>query len=45
MKRTFFRNIIIIIALAFIALGINNGEEELVMRKAIMICLECVGIG
>ena len=31
------------IVLMFI--GIRNGELEAILRKAIFICLECIGIG
>ena len=37
--------LILIIAIAMIAAGINaNGFRE-VMNKAVMICMECIGIG
>lgn len=36
---------LIVIAAAFIAYGINDGEMSVVFRKAIALCRECVGIG
>ena len=35
----------LITALAFIGLGIYRGEEAVVFKKAIKICLECIGLG
>ncbi|MDR0730161.1 MAG: hypothetical protein LBF63_00720 [Treponema sp.] len=32
-------------ALAFLIAGIALGDMELVFRKAIFVCLECIGIG
>jgi hypothetical protein len=32
-------------ALALVIAGIALGDMELVFRKAIFICLECIGIG
>ena len=31
-------------AIAFIALGAARGEVAIVVRKAILICLECIGV-
>ena len=42
------QNIISIIIAGGIALmifGILQGELQAIMRKAVMICLECIGIG
>ena len=32
-------------ALAFIMIGISRGDQNTVLRKAIRICLECIGVG
>lgn len=29
----------------FLAMGYQNGQLEEMYRKAVMICLECIGIG
>lgn len=43
------RNIIAVSILlagaAFILIGVYRGEVETVLRKAVNICLECIGIG
>lgn len=33
------------IGILFLVLGFYGGELEEIYRKAIMICLECIGIG
>lgn len=30
---------------ALIAVGILSGELPIILRKSVMICLECIGIG
>lgn len=37
--------IIIVIGVLFIAYGIKDGEAGAVLRKAVAICMECIGIG
>ena len=39
------RIIFCVAAVAFIIHGINRGEVAVVLRKAINICLECIGLG
>ncbi len=36
---------LIIVAIAFIAVGIWRDEAETVFRKAVNICMECIGLG
>lgn len=41
----YIRMICLVIAIAFIVIGIANGEINTVATKATNICLECIGIG
>lgn len=34
-----------VLALAMMLYGVSRGEMDIVLKKAINICLECVGIG
>ncbi len=36
---------LLLLSLILIIFGITNGEVQLVLKKAIHICLECVGLG
>ncbi len=36
---------LLFVALIFLAIGIWQQEYLLVLRKAVVICLECIGIG
>ena len=33
------------IALLFLAVGVWRGEEQVVLRKAVNVCMECIGLG
>ena len=39
------RIIVCSVAVTFIIHGINRGEVAVVVKKAISICLECIGLG
>lgn len=44
-KRNIIAVAILLLGTAFLAFGIYRGEMETVLRKAVNICLECIGIG
>jgi hypothetical protein len=37
--------ITLMLGIIFLIVGINEGQLEDIYRKAVMICLECIGIG
>ena len=45
MKQTSLRICILVISVLFIGIGIVKQEHLEVMQKAVMVCLECIGIG
>ncbi len=45
LKRNIAAMIILVAAVAFIAVGAGRGEVETVFRKAVNICMECIGFG
>ncbi len=36
---------LLLLGLSFLALGVGRGEVDTVFRKAINICMECIGLG
>lgn len=45
MKKTRLRICILIISVLFIGIGIAKKEHLEVLQKAVVVCLECIGIG
>lgn len=39
------RAAVIAVALAFLVLGVLREEHLIVLKKAVNICLECIGVG
>ncbi|MFI3254910.1 MAG: CD1871A family CXXC motif-containing protein [Eubacteriales bacterium] len=44
-KKSVFRISLFVLGLGCLAVGVAQEQHLLVMRKAIYICLECIGIG
>ena len=39
------RILVCIAAVCFLAYGVHRGEVAVVLKKAVNICLECIGLG
>lgn len=37
--------VVLTVGLVFLAIGVWRGEVETVFRKAVQICMECIGLG
>ena len=44
-KRSIYSLILLAVGIAFIVIGAIRGEADAVLQKAIMICMECIGLG
>ena len=44
-KQAFLTAGLIVLALAFVVIGSLRGEDTVVWRKAVNICMECIGLG
>lgn len=42
---TLLRVGLLCIAALFIVLGLSRGEAAIVLKKAVKLCLECIGLG
>lgn len=45
MRKAIFQVILLVVGAAMIGFGALRGEVDIVLSKAIRLCLECVGIG
>ncbi len=44
-KRNRWAVVLLVLAVVFLAVGVGRGEAETVYRKAVQICMECIGLG
>ena len=44
-KKAVFQAILLIVGVAMVGFGAFRGEVDIVLGKAVRLCLECVGIG
>lgn len=45
MKRFGIAMGVLCVGAAFVVIGVTRGEAATVLQKAVMICMECIGIG
>ncbi|WP_430080815.1 CD1871A family CXXC motif-containing protein [Paraclostridium bifermentans] len=45
MREKLTRYIVLAMSICFIVVGSSRGEVKVVLKKAVNICLECIGIG
>ena len=36
---------LLVLGVAFVVIGVLRGEAEVVFRRAINVCMECIGLG
>ena len=39
------RCLLLLLAIASMAYGLRRGEGSLILRKAVRVCMECIGLG
>lgn len=44
-QRTALALTLLVTGILFVGIGMHRGEAAVVFRKAVTICLECIGIG
>ncbi len=45
LRRNYPALLCVFVGLAFFVLGLWRGEDETVFRKAVNVCMECIGLG
>ncbi len=45
LKKNRWAVVLLVLAVVFLAIGVGRGEAETVYRKAVQICMECIGLG
>lgn len=45
LRKNWVAIVLLTVGIVFIAVGMWRGEDETVFRKAVNICLECIGLG
>lgn len=37
--------VVVLLGAVFVAVGVTRGEAAVVLQKAVVICMECIGLG
>ena len=45
LRKNFVALLLVGLAILFLAIGVWRGEEQVVLRKAVNVCMECIGLG
>jgi hypothetical protein len=44
-RRLLLQGGLLLLSLLSVAWGVNRGEAAIVLRKAVRVCMECIGLG
>ena len=44
-RHSFLKTVVLLLGIVMMVIGLHRGEALEILRKAIVICLECIGIG